>query len=224
MTTTSDEIPYFPAPAPAVCSGPPDDVLALVTPVLDDLAGVVARPGSDDLHGPTPCPQWDVEALRDHVLGWLQFFAAALADPDRTVPRLDPDAYRAADDDRDPPAVVRQASATISRAVRGGVQERRVIVSQTRMDGPAVLGMLLGEYLTHGWDLARALDLPWSPDPAACEAALAFFRGTVQPQFRGGDAGMFEAEVPVPADAPALERMLGFAGRDREWVRTRRDT
>ncbi len=153
MTTTSSDLPYFPASAPAVFSGPPEPILALVTPVLDAIADLVDRPGADDLRRPTPCTQWDVERLRDHVLGWLQFFAAALEDPERTRPRLDPDAYRLATDERTAGEVVRAAARTIEQAVRDGVQQRRVVVSQSVMDGSALLAMMLGEYLTHGWDL-----------------------------------------------------------------------
>jgi len=218
MTTTSSDLPYFPASAPAVFSGPPEPILALVTPVLDAIADLVDRPGADDLRRPTPCTRWDVERLRDHVLGWLQFFAAALEDPERTRPRLDPDAYRLATDERTAGEVVRAAALTIEQAVRDGVQQRRVVVSQSVMDGSALLAMMLGEYLTHGWDLARALGLAWTPSSEACSAALAFSEATVRPEYRGGAAGMFGAEVAVPADAGALDRMLAFAGRSPRWA------
>jgi uncharacterized protein (TIGR03086 family) len=213
MATTSSELPYFPAKAPEVFSGPPEPVVALFTPVFSALADVVDRPGSEDLARPTPCPQWDVDRLRDHILGWVQFFAAALEDPERSAPRLDPDAYRNADDGRPPGAVVRDAAGRIERTVRAGVAHERVVVSQSVMDGSAVLAMMLGEYLVHGWDLAHALDLPWTPADDACEAALAFSRATVAPEFREMEGAVFGPEVVVPEDAPALDRLLAFSGR-----------
>src|SRR3954466_6354282 len=117
MTATSSELPYFPAQAPAVFSGPPEPIVALFAPVFDALADVVDRPSGDDLTRPTPCASWDVGRLRDppvgrlraHVLGWLRFFAAALEDPQRSAPRPDPDAYRTGDDDRPPSGVVADA-------------------------------------------------------------------------------------------------------------------
>jgi uncharacterized protein (TIGR03086 family) len=214
MTATSSELPYFPAQAPAVFSGPPEPIVALFAPVFDALADVVDRPSGDDLTRPTPCASWDVGRLRDHVLGWLRFFAAALEDPQRSAPRPDPDAYRSRDDDRPASEVVVDAAARIERAVRSDVRHGRVVVSQSVMDGPAVLAMVLGEYLVHGWDLAHALGLPWTPPDAACEAALAFFRSTVLPEYRDPDGGMFGPERSVPADAPALDRLLAFAGRN----------
>ena len=213
MSAAAAELPYFPAEAPPAFTGPPEPILALLMPPLADLADVVDRPTDADLRRPTPCEGWDVERLRDHVLGWLQFFAAALTDPDGAAARPDPDAYRADADDRAPGDVVRGAAATIADAVRGGVQHRRVAVSRSVMDGGAVLAMLLGEYVVHGCDLARSLGVGWTPAPAACEASLAFLRSTVRPEYRGGDGGMFGAERVAAPDAPPLDRLLAFAGR-----------
>ena len=216
MTTTADDIPYFPATAPASLADA-GTAVTLIEPVLDQLAGVMNRVTQQTLTDPTPCERYDVSALRDHVLGWLQFFAAAFADPTRAHARPEPDAYRAADDDRDLEDVVRRSATTITEALRGGVLDGQVVVSQSRMDGPAAFAMVLGEYLVHGWDLAAAVGAPWTPPDQACEAALEFFQGMILPEYRGGEGGYFGTEVPVPASATALERLLGFAGRRPEW-------
>ena len=223
MTDTTDEIPYFPAVAPAVFTDP-QATAALLAPALAGLAEVVEVPDASALAGPTPCAQFTVAQLRDHVLGWLQHFAAAMADPDRTRPRADPDAYRAAEDPRAPGDVVREAAATIRNALGAGVLGRRVVMSQSRMDGPAVAAMALGEYLVHGWDLARATGRAWTPSADACDPAREFLVGMVAPEYRSaagedGPGTFFGPEVPVPDDAPALDRLLGFAGRDPHWTR-----
>lgn len=212
--TETNEIPYFPATAPDLFDDPAT-VNALFAPVMADLARVVDV-GDDVLSAPTPCASYTVEQLRDHVLGWLQHFAAALDDPDRTHQRADADAYRAATDPREPADVVRVAAADIARAVGSGVAGRRVVMSQAAMDGAAVLAMALGEYLVHGWDLARATGADWEPSARACEAAREFFAGLITDEYRSADGGggYFGPQVPVPSDAPALDRLLGFAGRD----------
>ena len=214
----TDDVPMFGVPAPDVFSRP-QDTIDVVVPVLDHLAVVVSGIGPEHLAKATPCRDYDVAALRDHVLGWLQFFAAALNDPQRRTERLDPMAYRATEDERDLGDVVRQARDDLANAVRAGVQEGDVVVSQARMTGPAVLGMLQGEYVVHGWDLARATGQRWRPGDAAVTAAHEMFAGMVSPQYRGtGPDAFFGEEVAVADDAPALDRLLGFAGRDPNWT------
>jgi len=68
------------------------------------------------------------------------------------------------------------------------------------------------ENLVHGWDLARATGQPgWIPDDVAGRA-LAWSREqlTSRPE---GPGAPFAAEVPVPPDAPAVDRLAGFLGR-----------
>lgn len=215
--TTASDLPFFPVPMPPVFEQA-EPLLDLVSPVLDRLALLVEGSMDAEPGARTPCADFDVTALRDHIVGWLDFFGAALADPQRRTSRPDPTAYRAADDGRVPAEVVRAAAAKIEEAVRGGVLNGEVAVSQSRMSGPGVLGMVLGEYTVHGWDLARATGQLWDPPTASCEAALDFFRGMVAPEYRGGDGGFFAEEVFVPASASAIDRLIGFAGRDTNWT------
>lgn len=218
--TAIDEIPYFPAPAPAVFSDPAAS-RALFLPVLHALSTVVA-PG-DDPARPTPCRGFSLGQLRDHTLGWLQHFADALADPESTVPRDDPTTYTVADDPRPPAEVVLDSARRIEDALASGVLARRVVMSQSVMDGSAVVAMALGEYLVHGWDLARSTGRPWAPSADACNAAREFLEAMITPDYRAaaGEDGpdtFFGPEVLVAADAPALDRLLGFAGRDPGWT------
>jgi len=217
MTSETSEIPFFPMTAPEVFAAP-GPTLAMLGPVLDDLAGVVAGVRPDQLAAPTPCASFDVAALRDHVVGWVDFFGAAFADPRRTGPRPDPDAYRAATDPRDPADVVRAAAARLRGAVEAGVQDGEVVVVASRMSAPAALAMVIGEYVVHGWDLARATGQSWAPPEPAVTGSHQAFSGMITPEYRGGEHGFFDHEVPVAADAPALDRLLGFAGRTPSWT------
>jgi uncharacterized protein (TIGR03086 family) len=213
--TTNDELPFFPAEAPPELRDA-TTARSVLAPVLDDLARVVAGIGVDDLGRPTPCRDYDVATLRDHVLGWVDFFGAAFADPGRQGPRPDPDAFRATDRD-DLPDVVRTAAQRLDNALAEGVLDGEVVVSQSRMSGPGAFGMVLGEYVVHGWDLATAVGRPWTPPEQAVTLAHRFFAGMIQPEYRGGEAGFFGEEVPVPDDATPLDQLLGFAGRDPGW-------
>jgi hypothetical protein len=123
----TDELPPYPTVAPAVFRDP-GATRALFDPVLRQLAGVVTVP--DGLLGAaTPCPAYPVAELRGHVLGWLGFFAAALADPDGTGGRPDPQAWTLPVGG-DAAGVVERAAAGIASAVDSGVADRVVVMSQ----------------------------------------------------------------------------------------------
>ena len=76
-----------------------------------------------------------------------------------------------------------------------------------------VFNMTVMEYLTHGWDLAVGSGQPVPYTEAEAAEVLARAEGTLPPQYRGGDMPFGEI-VPVAADAPAIDRLAGFMGRE----------
>ncbi len=187
----------------------------MIDPVLTDLVRLTADVPAEDDQRPTPCDDFDVIALRRHLLGWLGYFDAAFTDPAGDQ-RPDPFAFTGPDDFE---PVVQRLSATITSAFDGGLATTTVNVPRLggAYPGSAVLDLLLVEVLGHGWDLARATGRPWQPDPQTCEHALAVLHGVIQPEYRG--PGMpFGPEVTVSADAPALDRFVAFTGRNPAWT------
>ncbi|MEM9654276.1 MAG: TIGR03086 family metal-binding protein [Actinomycetota bacterium] len=217
---TAEELPIFPATPPPVFADRARTV-DLIRPTLTALADVV-QVTDDQLDDPTPCDGFTVEQLQNHVLGWLQFFADALADPDGHGARIDTETRHLATGDN-PAEIVTAATDRIVDAVQAGVADRLVVMAQARMTGDCVLAMALGEYLVHGWDLASAPVRRWPDatdrvDGEAATAALAFLESTVAPECRGPDSGFFGYEVPVPDGAGLFTRLLCFTGRDPHWA------
>ena len=66
----------------------------------------------------------------------------------------------------------------------------------------------------HTWDLARASDQPVALDEAECATLLAGMQ-PIDELLRS--SGQYGPRVPVPDDASALDRMVGFIGRDPGW-------
>ncbi|MDO0928293.1 TIGR03086 family metal-binding protein [Streptomyces sp. TG1A-8] len=184
------------------------------TRVVAGLAGAV---GDGQLSAPTPCPRYAVRNL----LGHLQMLAVAFRDaarkdlgattgtgPDAAVPDLGP-GWR-----EELPAALRELA--------GAWRDPAAWTGSTRAGGVDLPGEVAGavvadELVIHGWDLARALGLPYEPDPAALEAARTFLDAAAgDPD--GGD-GIFGPPVPVPAGATPLERAVGLSGRDPGWRR-----
>lgn len=214
MSNTRDELPVFPTSAPAVfCDS--DATPGLFTTVLERLAAVVDV-DDDQLGLATPCVGFTVGELRSHVLGWLQFFAAALSDPAAATARPDPETF-ALTDGTTASEIVRNALSVIHQAIADDAAGQLVVMSGSRMAGDAVLGMALGEYIIHAWDLATATGQPYSAPESAIRPAHEFLEGMVAPEYRGPDSGFFDAEVSVPDDASPLDQLVGFAGRDPQW-------
>lgn len=214
MSNTSEELPIFPTSAPAIFCDP-DATPDLFTAVLERLA-TVADVDNDQLDLPTPCAGFTVGELRSHVLGWLGFFAAALSDPAADTARPDPEAF-ALTDGTPASEIVRHALTAIRQAIADDAAGQMVVMSGSRMAGDGVLGMALGEYIVHAWDLAKATGQPYSAPDETVRPAHEFLEGMVAPEYRGPDSGFFDAEVPVPDDASPLDQLLGFAGRDPQW-------
>lgn len=59
---------------------------------------------------------------------------------------------------------------------------------------------------------------PKRAEPAAAEQVCATLSAAIQPEYRGGEGMPFAPELPVSADASALERLLAFVGRPADWA------
>ena len=185
----------------------------LLIAVLADLARVVGGIADEQLDDPTPCTDYNVRQLQDHVVGWLTTFADGMADPDGQAPRASIDGYRTP---ADATAAVRSAADRLTQALRSGAAARPLRLGDSAMPGELALGMILWEYQVHGWDLARATGQPWSPPDAAAQESLTFAPGMLTDDYQG-EGKAFGVPVAVADTAPPLDRLLGLAGRDPGW-------
>ena len=156
------------------------------------------RPGQE--HLPTPCPEFDVARIVDHLVGWANSFAARLSGRSVTA---DPNDYRVGGNSA---TEFHQAAQTIIGAYReGGEQSQKL-----------PLGFITMEFLVHGWDLATAIGSSVRFQPAAADLALVTGRTMLQPEYRGPGKS-FGYEVEVPDAAGPVDRLLAFLGRDPGW-------
>jgi uncharacterized protein (TIGR03086 family) len=185
----------------------------LLHTVLTDLATVLDRTKDDGAHRPTPCTEFDVTHLREHVLGWLTLFADGLADPDGRA-SASIDGYQAPADGG---AAAREAAGRIDTALRAGAADRPLYLGDSAMPGDLALGMILWEYQVHGWDLAVATGQPWAPPTEAADESLAFAPNMLSPDYQG-EGKPFGPRVAVPDAASSFDRLLGLSGRDPGWT------
>ncbi|MEU8435610.1 TIGR03086 family metal-binding protein [Streptomyces sp. NPDC029216] len=187
---------------------------------LGPQAAVVARlvAGVPDarLGGPTPCPAYTVGNLLGHLAGLaVAFRDAARKDlgpttdtpPGGSVPALPAD-WR----ERLPGVLGELAEAWRDPAAWTGMTR----AGGVDLPGGVAAAVAADELVVHGWDLARATGQEYAPDAAALRASHAFLWAAAQEDGRGG--GVFGPAVPVPQDAPLLDRTVGLSGRDPGWT------
>jgi len=180
--------------------------IELLSGVLTGTGAIIEGIGDDQWELPTPCPDHDVGSLVDHVLGWVQVFAAAA---EGGAYEGDPDGHQR---DADPASEFRASAERVLAGWREHGLDRQVRLTGGEMPGPMAFNMTVMEYMGHGWDLATATgqSMPWSDAQAA--SALARAEATLPPQYRG--EGMpFDHAVAVPDTAPTIDRLAGFLGR-----------
>ena len=83
------------------------------------------------------------------------------------------------------------------------------------MPGGAVVGSYAGEALTHTWDLAVATGqaIEW-PDDAVIAPILEGLKFGIGDQGRDDPEMPFGPVVEVAADAPMIEQLVAYSGRD----------
>ena len=166
--------------------------------------GVISTIKAEQFADPTPCTEWTVRDLVNHlVTGNMLFRALVLGDPPPE---------RAADHLGDDPAAAWRASLDqLRQAFTGeGVLEREFTSPIGERPGRVLLGMRVNEMVVHSWDLARATGQSTDIDPPLAGACLAAFQSAPLPR---GERSLFGAETPVPAGATAADRLAAYVGR-----------
>ena len=95
---------------------------------------------------------------------------------------------------------------------RPGVMDQEWDLAFGSPDGELAAAIATIEFVTHGWDLARATNSSVDLDPELAEIALANAQ-MLTTQF-GRQPGVFADELPAPEGADAYQRLAAFVGRD----------
>ncbi|MGP4049503.1 TIGR03086 family metal-binding protein [Streptomyces sp. 2A115] len=191
------------------------------TPTTLDLgpqALIVARlaegVGEEQLDAPTPCPECAVHNMLGHLLGLATAFRDAGrkdlgvttdTSPTTAVPDIEPG--------------WREALPRVLDELAEAWRDPAAWTGETRAGGVTLPGAVAGavatdELVIHGWDLARATGQEYEPDAAALRATYEFLLAAADDPSRGD---IFGPIVPVPDDAPLLDRAVGLSGRDPGW-------
>jgi uncharacterized protein (TIGR03086 family) len=183
--------------------------------MADLVAGVPDAP--DDLLGPTPCHNYRVGDLLEHIATLSVAFAAAATKETQGIGDRPPsgDMDHLPDDwrERVPRDLVALAEAWRAPEAWTGMTK----VGGVDLPGEAAGIICLDELVLHGWDLAMATGQPFSGEESTLAVVHDFVAQLSEPGQEELRAQLFGPEVPVPADAPLLDRVLGLSGRSPRW-------
>ncbi len=179
-------------------------------PAAATTARVVAGIRDEHLTTPTPCAGTPVAGLLVHLAGLAYAFRmAAEQTPVDGTASADPTHLPTDWREYIPAQLDALATAWRDPAAHEGM----TAAGGVEMPGEVAAVVALDEVVVHGWDLAVATGQPYDVDPAAADAC----REVAESVGDDRPPGLYGPVVPVPADAPALDRLLGATGRDPHW-------
>jgi len=167
-------------------------------------AGKVKGVAPDDLSKPTPCAEFDVRALLNHLVGGLGMLRVAAEGGKASPPQgdhLGPDAG----------AVYDERRAALVTALRGnGVLDRNWEMPFGSLPGSTMAAIAFMEHLTHAWDVAKATGqdttLPAELVKECAETVAPMDQMLRMP-------GVCGPAVTVADDASAQDKFIAFMGR-----------
>lgn len=186
-------------PSPAPHGGQMDPLTQLehLGPALGIVVGGIAP---DQLDWPTPCADFTVRGVLEHMVGGATMFSAAFRGEAAAEPDL-----------RDPLHGFGPALGELAAAISApGALERTVAAPFGEVPGETFARFVVLDGLVHGWDMATATGQPYDPPAELVAAADAFARGAVDP-LRDGTT-FADAVEPAP-DASPIERLAAYTGR-----------
>jgi uncharacterized protein (TIGR03086 family) len=184
-------------------------------PTARRLGALVTEIDDAQLGAPTPCAEYTVADLLDHIGGLAVAFAEAARKEQGTnasVPPPGSASHLVADwRTRIPADLETLGTAWADPAAWDGM----TTIAGAEMPASSVGTVALEEILTHAWDLARALGQPFDADTDAIAGAMEFIGPVSEPD--APRPPIFGPVVAVPDDASAMDRFVGLTGRDPEW-------
>jgi uncharacterized protein (TIGR03083 family) len=170
------------------------DPIGVLSRALDQTGDLLDHVRADVVDRPTPCTEWNVSALADHVVNDARQFLLMVRgeQPDWSAPA---------------PQLTQAWGPTFRSAADDLIQAWHDLGD----DPPLPPALRFAEFAVHDWDLATALGVPLDTlDPVVAELGLEFMRANLTTELRGG---AFGPEQPAPPDAGPYDQIAAYAGR-----------
>ncbi len=181
------------------------DPIATFTAACNEAKSVLANVGPDQWTNQSPCSEWDVRGVANHMTGGALMVAAAISG--QPMPHTEDFVGD------DPVGAFGKAvdAAVAAFNADPSVLGRTVTLPFGEMPGGAVAGIFTNDEFAHAWDVAKATGQSTDLNPVLAEGCLAAAKQFIGPDFR--KPGMFDAETTAPDGASAADRLAAFMGR-----------
>ena len=173
---------------------------------VQSMQSIVSGVKADQLNAPTPCTEWNVQALINHNIKVSQFFNSILTGTGGVNPM-----------EMNVPLPPEGAAAAFEAATSGLLTTAKATDLEKVVEAPfgsMPFGHLLmipfGDMLIHQWDLANATGQDTSLDSGLAEVCLHVLEGLLE---GGRDPNNFAEAVSVPASASIQDKLLAITGR-----------
>ena len=171
-------------------------------------AGVMANVTADQLEAQTPCSDWNVGQLIDHMVGAQHWGRSAM---EGVAPEQNGEGSSQGDFN----AVFAEASqACLDSFCAEGAMEKTVNPGFGDMPAAGMLGLMMNDTFQHAWDLAKATGQDTDLAPEMAQQILAASQQMIQPGFRSEEGTIFGLEKQAPEGASAADQLAAFLGRD----------
>ena len=174
--------------------------LGVVIPLLRDIVAGIAP---DQLDEATPCKDFTVTGVLEHMISGATTFAPAFRGTTGSTLT-------------EGGTVVERWSAAIAELLAAvqspGALERTIASPFGEVSGDAFARYVAFDGLVHGWDLSIGTAQGYAPPIDLVEQVDTYARGLIAAPMRDGDT--FAAETEPGPDASAIERLVAFSGRE----------
>jgi uncharacterized protein (TIGR03086 family) len=190
----------MPADLPPGPDSPPADELQSAEKTLAVLEHVIHGIAKDDESKQTPCREFDVAKLTDHLLNSITtiggFAGAEFPERDR--------------EDSVERQVILAARPALDAWHKRGL-DGTVPFGGGEAPAKMMAGVLSIEFLIHGWDYAKAIGREVDAPDSLSDYVMGLAKQIITPEGRTNVG--FDDPIDVPADAGALDRLIAYTGR-----------
>ncbi len=184
------------------------DLVSLFLRSVDEFDRRVMAIGDDQWTNATPCSEWDVRALVNHVTSEALWFPHLLAG--KTIAEAG-DAFEGDVLGSDPVGAWSIAAKEEREAIQEqGALERTVHLSRGPTSASTYISELFSDHLIHAWDLARGIGADDTLDPELVEITYNV-AASMEDALKA--SGLYGDKVEPPPGADTQTKMLAVFGR-----------